>query len=1069
MNTLPKILSRVHKYTSVFRPLKARLKVVKNKFTPQMASRGLKTRTFINTVIATFGRVLAGVGTLVSRLKNVHRATIRKVFPFALGALVIMIPVVYLVLNNPHEVKAVSWSPSHGSYIQRKQLTLVNNSGATLHASATYKVTLDTSALYTSGNLLATCDDLRVVYQPSDTTAVELKRNLEYASGTTCSTSSATQVVFPLQADLSNAATSSYYYIYYDNPDATAYSSSDALDAYNVGAKEATFVAPFNGTTTALAAGSGTPTTESGAIRYSGSKSALSFDGMNDVINAGTEGGVADMITVESWVYLSRLDNPAFYTIIAKDGTWSGTGTNYQVDIRQGGKIEFAYRGSDSSANEYRTTGTPITANSWYHIAVTYDRINNPTIYVNGASQAATYATGGNKALVSNSNSVCVGALTCNSNYFAGLLDEVRVSNTVRYTANFTPQTSPFVRDEYTKLLLHFDENGDDPRNTGKAIDDSGNSNHGTITGAKYVSGLVGVDNSSTTTGYEANQSYASHQGVFIEEGTTNKITNPSFENSTSYATNWSSPAVFDYDSSADIFTAGAAKRNSAGPFASGVISQGKADSTGTGDAITIDRGTQINGNFYSNTDVYQGSMVFWITPEWNGNDGLRHDILRWSGSGAIYKHANGYLYAMFAGGSTHILYNVSSWTAGTTYNVVVRWDSRNKLDATNYMSTSVNDSNTFGYPTGTFIPQIDYSTLYVGGDSTSAYPSNALIEGLTIYRRPLWDGTYGIDVGNGDEINQIYNSGIGKDPTLVTGSWDVVFALPTNATTGALATGTGNAWSHPHASNLLYTSTTNTGGFMMNGTPATDGFSTVNPTQTLTLQPGASDGIDTNLMPSSPNTNYGTNTEWYIYTDGNEPSYISLGLAKFDLSTLTGTTISSATLTLYQSRGDYTAPIKMSRILAANSGWTESGATWNTINGSTAWAGSAGARTLGTDYSSTLLYNGTVDTVLGEKSFSLNTDEFTSMVANNNGFVVWGGNLFYNHQFSSSDNATAVQRPKLTVNYTSAAPTISALTTSEKIFSGGYKFTSTGANQGISRSFTATSGGGLCFKGYGA
>jgi hypothetical protein len=116
----------------------------------------------------------------------------------------------------------------------------------------------------------------------------------------------------------------------------------------------------------------------------------------------------------------------------------------------------------------------------------------------------------------------------------------------------------------------------------------------------------------------------------------------------------------------------------------------------------------------------------------------------------------------------------------------------------------------------------------YLGYWDGISYPPNAIIEGLTIYRRPLFDGTYGTDVGNGDEINLIYNSGTGKDPTLVTGSWDVVFALPTNASTGALATGTGNAWSHPHASNLLYTSTTNTGGFMMNGTYTSDGFANV-------------------------------------------------------------------------------------------------------------------------------------------------------------------------------------------------------------------------------------------------
>lgn len=41
-------------------------------------------------------------------------------------------------------------------------------------------------------------------------------------------------------------------------------------------------------------------------------------------------------------------------------------------------------------------------------------------------------------------------------------------------------------------------------------------------------------------------------------------------------------------------------------------------------------------------------------------------------------------------------------------------------------------------------------------------------------------------------------------DPTSIIGSWDVVLNVPTNATPGALVTGAGEAWSHPHSSNLL-------------------------------------------------------------------------------------------------------------------------------------------------------------------------------------------------------------------------------------------------------------------------
>ncbi|MBP9759390.1 prepilin-type N-terminal cleavage/methylation domain-containing protein [Candidatus Dojkabacteria bacterium] len=280
-------------------------------------------------------------------------------------------------------------------------------------------------------------------------------------------------------------------------------------------------------------------------------------------------------------------------------------------------------------------------------------------------------------------------------------------------------------------------------------------------------------------------------------------------------------------------FTPNVAKRNSAGPFAAGVMVQTNQNvDPWISDAVYFSHGNNISKNFRNNIDFNQGSIIFWITPEWNGNDGLLHYFLLQASHGYVrlFKNTSNQLVAQLANSSASV--DASSWTAGSTYLVVARWDTRNKLNGTNYVSLSVGDSHTFG---GTSIS--DMTSFTPGGfmhfgsyDAASSYRygANAIIEGLTIYRRPLFDGVYGIDVGNGDEIAQIYNSGNGQDPTLITGSWDVVFALPTNASTGTLATGTGNAWSHPHSSNLLYTSTTNTGGFMLGADAITDGWTNI-------------------------------------------------------------------------------------------------------------------------------------------------------------------------------------------------------------------------------------------------
>jgi len=278
----------------------------------------------------------------------------------------------------------------------------------------------------------------------------------------------------------------------------------------------------------------------------------------------------------------------------------------------------------------------------------------------------------------------------------------------------------------------------------------------------------------------------------------------------------------------AGTFTPALAKRTPpAGPFAAGVMVQGKADGTGTGDSLTATTGTLINGNFYPNFDTNQGSIVLWITPEWNGNDGIRHEILN-NNQFYLFKGTNNRLGVSVNDGTWRSYdVDVSGWTAGTTYNVVFRWATGGTLDGTNHFSISINGSHNFGMTILNGFTSTSF--FYIGSQSNQTF-ANALIQGLTIYRRPLYEATTpsGINVGNGDELTQIYNGGTGRDPTLVTGSWDVVFALPTNSTVGALGT-TGEAWSHPHASNLLYTNTTNTGGYMMNGTYTSDGWSAQN------------------------------------------------------------------------------------------------------------------------------------------------------------------------------------------------------------------------------------------------
>ncbi len=283
----------------------------------------------------------------------------------------------------------------------------------------------------------------------------------------------------------------------------------------------------------------------------------------------------------------------------------------------------------------------------------------------------------------------------------------------------------------------------------------------------------------------------------------------------------------------------GMAKRQAPGPFDAAPIVQGGWADGSPSDTLVFASGTQISGTFYQTLDASQGSLVLWITPEWDGNDGKRHDFFN-NDSGAdpgaisLRTQAGSLVFRVGSSAAEEVSASIAGWLAGQRHLIVARWDNDNGLSGANRLSLSIDDVHTFA--TQATPPAAIGAQNYVGSDRNGLHPANAIIEGLTIYRRPLFDGTYGINAGNGDEINLIYNGGAGQDPASVTGSWDVVFALPTNSATGALATGTGQAWTHPHLSNVI-PGNGNRGGFMLAGAAATDGWSSEGtPTSVLPL-----------------------------------------------------------------------------------------------------------------------------------------------------------------------------------------------------------------------------------------
>jgi hypothetical protein len=148
---------------------------------------------------------------------------------------------------------------------------------------------------------------------------------------------------------------------------------------------------------------------------------------------------MTDSFTIEAWIYPTAFGAPDY---IAHHSS------AYALYLFGGGLPYFEV---DNAAGEYIAVSvTPVPLNAWTHLAGTFDRVNQTVIlWVNG-QQAAMASAGPPRMLPTAPFIVGDG--------FQGLIDEVRLSATLRYNASFTPARSvPWTLPDDV-AHFHFDE-----------------------------------------------------------------------------------------------------------------------------------------------------------------------------------------------------------------------------------------------------------------------------------------------------------------------------------------------------------------------------------------------------------------------------------------------------------------------------------------------------------------------------------------------------------------------------------------------------------------------------------
>jgi subtilisin-like proprotein convertase family protein len=123
-------------------------------------------------------------------------------------------------------------------------------------------------------------------------------------------------------------------------------------------------------------------------------------------------------MTVEAWIYPTSIGTTQTLLDLTPGGT-----DGYRLTLESSGKISWIMGGAIGTGN------IVLIANRWYHIAVVCETPSGgyqiARIYINGV-----YDNGGNyNEMVANTGKLRIGASNLTTNYFTGLIDEVRISN----------------------------------------------------------------------------------------------------------------------------------------------------------------------------------------------------------------------------------------------------------------------------------------------------------------------------------------------------------------------------------------------------------------------------------------------------------------------------------------------------------------------------------------------------------------------------------------------------------------------------------------------------------------
>lgn len=169
----------------------------------------------------------------------------------------------------------------------------------------------------------------------------------------------------------------------------------------------------------------------------------------------GYGGGGGSPYTVECF-FLRSATQSVEQGLVAK---WNPSGSqNMYLYITSTNKLGCASHDTTTHVIGPLNSTTTITdTTTWHHAAMSYDG-STFYLFLDGVLVASQGGHGaGTLQAADNTTNTVIGGQSVTTNPFIGDIDEVRCSSVARYTATFTPPSSPFTPDANTTYLVHMD------------------------------------------------------------------------------------------------------------------------------------------------------------------------------------------------------------------------------------------------------------------------------------------------------------------------------------------------------------------------------------------------------------------------------------------------------------------------------------------------------------------------------------------------------------------------------------------------------------------------------------